>query len=108
MTENEAIRILGDTTLCTPVGQAAFVGIEAIKKLQLYQQIGTVEECREARERRRAKKPEEYEDKYYACPVCENILLFKWEKYPTIRTDKSKGLPYCLFCGQALDWSDAD
>ena len=36
MTENEAIRILGDLTLCTPLGQAAFVGIEAIKKLKEY------------------------------------------------------------------------
>ncbi len=50
MTENEAIRILGDTTLCTPLGQAAFVGIEAIKEVQQYRAIGTVEEFREAAE----------------------------------------------------------
>lgn len=48
MKENEAIRILGNTTLCTPLGQAAFVGIEAIKKLQQYRSIGTVEECQQA------------------------------------------------------------
>lgn len=70
MTENEAIRILGDITLCTPLGQAAFVGIEAIKAIQQYRAIGTVEECREAMERQReknsmrhlAKKLKEYED----------------------------------------------
>lgn len=48
----------------------------------------------------------EYEDKYYACPACGNVLLHKWEKYPEKLTDKSNGLPYCLSCGQAFDWSD--
>ncbi len=47
MTEKEAIRILGDTTLCTPLGQAAFVAIEAIKMLQQYRALGTVEELAE-------------------------------------------------------------
>lgn len=107
MTENEALRILGDTTLCSPLGQAAFVGIEAIKELQKYRAIGTVEECREARERQRAKKPYKRADKYtdliqhYSCPVCgryfgqagvHNVILF----------DKPK---YCA-CGQAIDWSE--
>lgn len=50
-------------------------------------------------------KPKEYEDKYYACK-CGNILLMKWKKYNTELTPKSEGLPYCLNCGQALDWSD--
>lgn len=39
MTEKEAIRILGETNLCTPLGQAAFVGIESIKKLRQYRSI---------------------------------------------------------------------
>lgn len=42
MTEKEAMRMLGDTTLCTPLGQAAFVGIKAIKEIQQYRAIGTV------------------------------------------------------------------
>lgn len=50
-------------------------------------------------------KPKEYEDKYYACN-CGNILLMKWKHYPTKLTPKSEGLPYCLACGQKLDWSD--
>ena len=49
-------------------------------------------------------KPEEYEDRYYACK-CGNILLPKWEKYPTKLMPKSEGLPYCMACGQKLDWS---
>lgn len=60
----------------------------------------------EAREKQTARKPKEYEDKYYACPVCGNPLLPKWEKYPDKLMDKSNGLPYCLGCGQKLDWSE--
>lgn len=48
MTENEAIKILGNTTLCSPLGQAAFRAIESIKELQQFREIGTVEECRKA------------------------------------------------------------
>ncbi len=78
MTENEAIRILGDTTLCTPLGQAAFVAIESMKKLQQYRAIGTVEECREARERQREKIPTlqgDFEDGKLLCPNCEEDLM---------------------------------
>ena len=59
-----------------------------------------------ALEKQIPKKPEEYEDKYYACPVCGNVLLHKWEKYPTKLMSKNNGLPYCLSCGQAIDWSE--
>lgn len=47
----EAIRILGDTTLCSPLGQAAYTAIEELKEVQQYREMGTVEECREAVER---------------------------------------------------------
>ena len=53
-------------------------------------------------------KPIEYEDKFYACPICKNVLLHKWKKYNTELMDKSNGLPYCLCCGQKLDWSDEE
>jgi hypothetical protein len=59
----------------------------------------------EALEKQVHYKPQEYEDRYYACK-CDNILLRKWEKYPEKLTPKEKGLPYCLCCGQKLDWSD--
>lgn len=49
-------------------------------------------------------KPKEYEDKYYGCPTCGKILLLKWKKYPYTLMPKEKGLPYCLGCGQAIDW----
>ena len=59
-----------------------------------------------ALEKRIPKKPDEYEDKYYACPDCGNVLMHKWEKYPEVLHDKSNGLPYCLGCGQSIDWSE--
>ena len=52
------------------------------------------------------KKPKEYEDKYYGCPVCGNNLMHKWLIYPEKLMLRSDGLPYCLGCGQAIDWSD--
>lgn len=73
-----------------------------------YRAIGTPEECRAAVEKQKAKKPKEYEDKFYGCPACGNVLLHKWEKYPTKLMNKKNGLPYCLGCGQKLDWSDEE
>lgn len=58
----------------------------------------------EALEKQIPYKPKEYEDKYYGCK-CGEVLLEKWELYPTKVMSKSWGLPYCLNCGQKLDWS---
>ena len=55
-------------------------------------------------EKQLPKQPKEYEDKYYACPNCGNVTMMKWERYPDRLMDKSNGLPYCLGCGQCLDW----
>lgn len=49
MKDSEAIRILGETTLCTPLGQAAFVGIKAINEVHQYHEIGTLEEIKRMR-----------------------------------------------------------
>ena len=77
---------------------------EALSDWRQYRKIGTLEECRAAIEKQTAKKPKEYEDKYYDCPTCGNVLLHKWDKYLDKLMDKSNGLPYCLGCGQKLDW----
>lgn len=77
-------------------------------EVEEYQQIGTPEECRAAREKQMPKRPKEYEDKYYGCPTCGNVLLHKWEKYPDKLMDKSNGLLYCLGCGQKLNWEDEE
>ena len=60
----------------------------------------------EALEKQAPKKPIEYEDKYYGCPTCGNVTMMKWEQYPDIPMSKIYGLPYCLGCGQVLDWSE--
>ena len=78
------------------------------EELEEYRSIGTPEECRAAVEKQKAKKPKEYEDKFYGCPACGNVLLRKWEKYPTKLMNKKNGLQYCLGCGQKLDWSDEE
>ena len=93
MTENEAI-IEFQQNIDLPFGsnvsdEASEMAIKALKK-----QI--------------PKKPKEYEDKFYACPICGNVLMHKWKKYNTELMDKSNGLPYCLSCGQKLDWSDEE
>lgn len=121
MTEKEAIEILGnnfpktckmvngrykggfDDTECE-FGKALMLSISALEEIQQYRAIGTVEECREAIEKQNAKEPVEYEDKYYACPNCDNLLMPKWERYPFQLKDKKNGLPYCLSCGQAILW----
>ena len=76
--------------------------------LDEYEEIGTPDECRAAVEKQNAKKPKQDEDKFYGCPVCGNVILHKWEKYPTKLMNKKNGLPYCLGCGQKLDWSDEE
>lgn len=56
--------------------------------------VGTVEECREARERQWVKKPVKgkvYESLgYYQCPVCSEIIM--------------KDERFCSGCGQAISW----
>ena len=62
----------------------------------------------EALEKQIPKKPDCIEDKMWCCPVCDNHLLPKWVKYPTKLMPKTEGLPHCMSCGQAIDWSDED
>ena len=62
----------------------------------------------DAIEKQVPKQPKEYEDKYYGCPSCGNVTMMKWERYPDIPMNKNYGLPYCLGCGQALDWSEEE
>lgn len=87
----------------------AFTGVELAQlaamqmRLKEYSAIGTIEEFNALKEKNTPYKPQEYEDKYYGCK-CGEVLLEKWEVYPTKMMHKSWGLPYCLGCGQKLDW----
>ena len=98
----KTIKALDNNDVCTR--EMRETAIQALEEVQQYRAIGTPEECREAVEKQKAKKPKEYEDKFYGCPACGNVLLHKWEKYPTKLMNKKNGLPYCLGCGQKLDW----
>lgn len=67
--------------------------------LKQYKEIGTVEECREAVEKQRAKKPLGGVDvdgnEYAICRECSAIL-----------SDGEWFAKYCPDCGQAIDWSE--
>lgn len=106
MTENEAIDILGEFQTDKPIlemiygkchDEALKTAISALEEIQKYREIGTVEELREAREKRRAKNPinKRYEEEDFeyvgGCPCCGNIVGEEWT--------------YCFKCGQHLDWS---
>lgn len=78
------------------------------EEVQRYRALGTVEELKIAKEKQIPKKPYCVEDKMWCCPVCDNNLLNKWIIYNIELMPKSNGLPYCLNCGQKLDWSDEE
>lgn len=78
--------------------------ISALKEVQQYREIGTVEECREAVEKQKAEKIE-YETNavfnngfgHYRmgkCPICDS------------RYNSNDEINYCSKCGKKLDWSE--
>lgn len=90
-----------DTTITIDKNRNHFI-LNALEEIQQYRAIGTVEECREATERQREKKPIKIENngfRYtdsYICPNCEKGFT-------------GTGIAdFCYHCGQAIDWSDAD
>lgn len=127
MTENEAIKILeeryltmsmcGDIEQCKRNNQAISSAVTALTEIQQYRAIGTVEECREARKKQRAKKPYLYggtrqgldndgnsiskAENCYECPTCDQFL-----GYEVDCKDENYQVDYCPYCGQAIDWSE--
>lgn len=79
------------------------LAIKALEEIQQYRAIGTVEECRKAREKEKPKTPDIWGDGYdkegniiydmYDCPGCGQSYEID---------DKYK---YCPECGQAINWS---
>lgn len=112
MTENEAIEELQNSIdlakMCTQNYerkreiQGYEMAIKALEEIQQYRAIGTVEECREAIEKQKSKKPiksKEQKIRYvntYYCLTCNlgftGFNIAKW----------------CYHCGQKLDWSDVE
>ena len=89
--------------------KAIFLLEHCAERCEGYQNDDACKNCEinvaiKAIEKQIAKKPKEYEDKYYACPNCGNAVMMKWEHYNKVLMDKSNGLPYCLACGQKILW----
>ena len=71
------------------------------EELEQYREIGTVEECREAVEKQKAKKIIIREWNPTKCPTCSHELSTSlgdgYYKHPTF-------LERCPNCGQAIQW----
>lgn len=102
--------------------EVAIVAISALKEIQQYREIGTVEECREAREKQILKRPvwkegrsvicKDYADRHgeveenkWAAWVCPNCGWFVGEQYISRRHNQNKS-NYCSRCGQAIQWDE--
>ena len=96
MTESKAIELL-EYIRETGNGEAPYVGCA---------QNIAIEMAINALNKQIARKPVCIEDKMWCCPVCDNHLLPKWVKYPTELMPKTEGLPYCMSCGQKIDWNE--
>ena len=107
MKPEEAIEILGEVKelddsvyAYSPAYMDAInIAIEALKEVQQYREIGTVEECREAVDRQKPKKP--VKDKYHhnCCSNCGWIVSGEGgygEEF----------CPHCENCGQAIQWDE--
>ena len=68
------------------------LAIKAIEEIQQYRKIGTVEECHEAREKQKAKRPKHIWDGTTECPECAKRLLRHYD--------------FCPKCGQAIRWEN--
>lgn len=70
------------------------IAINALEEIQQYRTSGTVEECREARERQKPKKYKKIHPCksviYYQCPCCNGVLHINEN--------------FCGECGQAILW----
>ena len=111
MTENEAISRIKDHMeihrLKEPraiyITVALSMAITALKEIQQYREIGTAEECREAREKQKPKKCDVTKDNfriYYKCPTCNHCLRVEYN-HGSWMGKKSKN---CSKCGQAIQW----
>lgn len=85
--------------------EANKMGIKALEEIQQYRAIGTIEECREARERQMPKKPTflmDFNDfeSLFACG-CGKTIVVRHNKGTMDDNDASN---YCSNCGSKLDW----
>ena len=104
-----------DIQNCDEMIKACEAGMAVIRELDEYRKIGTVDECRTAREKMKPKKPVYVKNghilgiekdvdifggfiNWWRCQVCHKDIHSREGKFPL----------YCENCGQALDWTDVD
>lgn len=90
-----------------PEDYAIEEAISALKEIQQYRKIGTVEECRVAVEKQKPKEPtvlKQQHSDFYNCPKCGRNLILK------CGTDWFGGQHYksCPNCGQAIQWENLE
>ena len=107
MTEQEAIEIMEEVKALDDslyaydpaYMEALEIAISASKEVQRYRKIGTAEECREAVEKQKPKKPLGGVDiagnEYMICSYCSAIV-----------EDGEWRADYCPDCGQAIRWDE--
>lgn len=71
--------------------QAILMAAQALEEIQKYREIGTIEECRELKERNTPKKTKLISGLSSICPECGAPAFRNYD--------------YCKRCGQAIDWS---
>lgn len=121
MTENEMLKIavhcLGvqaEQEVCeecdiygnchTDCKYVAVVAIKALKEVQQYRKIGTVEKCREAVEKQKPEKPEIYTDTIQTISSSFNGDVYLCSRCGQFIGNIDDELPrYCNCCGQRID-----
>lgn len=83
------------------------IAVKALEEIQQYREIGTVEACREAAEKQKAKRPRIHKERFsstYSCQKCGCVLIHKDE------TGWFCGRHYkfCPDCGEPIDWSEEE
>ena len=90
---------------CRSEIESCNVAIESLKEVQQYREIGTVEECREAMEKQKAKKPIPINYKKYADKIENMEFLEDAYLCPNCKTVIRSG-SFCGRCGQKLSWNE--
>lgn len=107
MTEKEAINVLNMVEAHDPLSKKAKnIAIKALKEVLEYREIGTVEECQEAKDKQKTRKPaigadfmigkddngEPIWEHDYVCPECGSGI--------------AEEFVCCPYCGTYIDWSE--
>lgn len=90
-----------DTTITIDKSRNHFI-LNALEEIQQYRAIGTIEECREAMEKQRTKKP--IRTDMCTCPKCGTHNEIIKKRRNTVNQD----IVYCWHCGQAIEVRRSD